>query len=211
MKSLRANHAYHWLRVFGLIDGDGRDTNEAAALAMDGVHVLPVPTIENLFLHPAILPEMAAAIAALQGGEDGATRLAGVQAILPALFSQFRQEIVGRRAAWTVNRKLSEMKVSAREVIDGKKTIPELSVAAAVVAQEQFFDALVASAEPLDAAYRLPIKNTGIPAAMVKRLGFTSFKEFRSAVLHQIAVGTPAGERIKNTLESVLPVLQLNT
>ncbi|MDI9312976.1 MAG: AAA family ATPase [Limnohabitans sp.] len=57
-KALNKNKRFHKVKCFGLIDRDGLETNVINSLKEDGIFVLPLAIIENLFLHPTIAEEV---------------------------------------------------------------------------------------------------------------------------------------------------------
>jgi hypothetical protein len=72
VRSLRAIETLHWLDAFGIVDRDGRSEEEVARLRAEGIHVLPVPTVESLYYHPQairLVAERQAAIFGCDGSE----------------------------------------------------------------------------------------------------------------------------------------------
>ncbi len=62
VSALEGNGAYHWLKVAGIVDRDGREQIEILALTGKGIFTLPVPTIENIFCVKEIVRAMAQAM-----------------------------------------------------------------------------------------------------------------------------------------------------
>lgn len=52
VRSLRGIEKLHWLDAFGIVDRDGRSEEDIAGLRAEGIHVLPVSTVESLYYHP---------------------------------------------------------------------------------------------------------------------------------------------------------------
>lgn len=50
VRTFRSQQQYHGIEAYGLIDYDGRPSDEVSVLAKNGVHVLNVAIIENLFI-----------------------------------------------------------------------------------------------------------------------------------------------------------------
>lgn len=55
VKALKASYELHHLEIYGIIDRDRRVENEITELLNDGIYVLEVAEVENLFLTPEIL------------------------------------------------------------------------------------------------------------------------------------------------------------
>ncbi|MBD2435813.1 DUF4435 domain-containing protein [Nostoc sp. FACHB-110] len=55
VKALKASHQLHHLNIYGIIDRDRRVEDEITELLNDGIYVLEVAEVENLFLTPEVL------------------------------------------------------------------------------------------------------------------------------------------------------------
>lgn len=207
VRSLSRNSDYHWLTAVGIIDGDGRDESERASLAQDQIHCLPVPTIENLFLHLTVLEKMADAAHELQGGDTGSQRLVKLNELIKKLLTESRSDIVTRRLVWEANRLLSGQKLSFQSVENGKSSFDAIDLQPLRNRIEAEFDAAVNVSSPTSALSQLPVKSTKIPKPVAKILGFENFDALKRAVLKQIESGSDAGHAIKTALKVGLPIL----
>ncbi len=210
VRSLSSNSDYHWLTAVGIIDGDGRDESERSRLAQDHIYCLPVPTIENLFLHPAVLENMAIAAHELQGDDNGTERLAKLNEQLPALLADSKLDVVARRVVWEGNRLLSDRKLSVKAVKKGQLVFDAIDFSLLRTRIENEFDTTVNASKPVYALNKLPIKNTSIPKPVAEALGFDNFVKYKRAVLKQIESGSDAGIAIKEALKATLPNLPEN-
>jgi hypothetical protein len=81
----RAGEGFHWLRAFGIADGDGYSADQIEMKRRIGVYALPFYSVEAIYFHPRIVEKIAIRQADLTG--DDATVLfraaldAGVAAI----------------------------------------------------------------------------------------------------------------------------------
>jgi ABC-type cobalamin/Fe3+-siderophores transport system ATPase subunit len=205
VRALANNGNYHWLHSAGLIDRDGRGEEERSALAADRIFSLPVPTIENLFLHPDLLKQMAAQIHELKGGADGTQRIEQLKAELPSLLRHSKNEIILKRLVWEANRRNSEQKVSARSIQDGQAEIPRIDLQEIKRRLETAYDSATSSDVSLDVLLHLPVKNSRLPTQIAKLLGYDNAKDYMRAVLRQIEIGSPAGKTMLETLRAIMP------
>jgi energy-coupling factor transporter ATP-binding protein EcfA2 len=209
VKALGSHNDYHWLRVAGIIDGDGRGIDQAQAFAGQNLYTIPVPTIENLFLHANVLSEMADAAHELFAGQTGGQRIASVEAILPGTLSRARDEIIARRIVWTAQRLATTNMVSVKNVKNGSATEVSAIDLAPIRAQAEAEFANAVGEEPTIASLQtLPIKATSVPQDVVTVLGFSGFDLYKQAVLGQIEADTPRGRAIKAALQPILPQIQ---
>ena len=85
VEGARGAEDYHWLRVFGIVDGDGNSPEQIKAKEKKGVYVLPVYSVEAIYYHTKILKQVALKQADSLGEDASAmfnaTIRAGVDAI----------------------------------------------------------------------------------------------------------------------------------
>lgn len=207
VSALTQNAAYHWLTIAGLIDGDGRATDEIEALAKKGVFALSVPTIENIFVHNAVVAEMADAAGKLHGGLTGEQRMLEIERKLKPLIEEHKGDLISRRVAWAANRALVAMKISVDDARNGLSSIPSIDVDAIRNVVTAEFNKAVEEGSIFDVVQRLPIKNTKIPSAIADIAGFGNFKKYARAVLAQIETGSEIGQRVLSVIRDALPAL----
>lgn len=205
--ALSENEAYHWLRVAGLVDGDGRSEDEKATLASKQVYTLPSPTIENVFLYKEIVLEMANAAYELFGGETVDQRMTKVEAEVRKAFENGKIDIVARRATWAANRALEASKVAFSEVKGGLRVIPEINVECIMKHTEAEFNDALEKSTVFEALAVMPIKNTNIPSLISKAIGYDNSKKYFRSVLKQIEIGSVRGSIILDVLKAHLPEL----
>jgi energy-coupling factor transporter ATP-binding protein EcfA2 len=207
VKALSRSDEYHWLIVAGLIDADGRSAEEKDSLLEESVYALPSPTIENIFLNPFVISEMAASAADHFGGPSAEARIESAVEALRICLVDGMDEIIARRTAWEVNRRISGLKVSVREVREGADLAGPIDILGAKADIETELNEIVSEGISLSLLTKLPIKNSPIPTKISKSLGYHSFTEYKSAVLRQIEIGTAHGKNIKSWLKSAIPTV----
>ena len=205
VKQLSRHQDFHWLKVAGVIDRDGRQSEEAEALATLGVYALSVPTIENLFLHPCVLSEMADAAHDLFAGLTGPERIAAVEAMLPDALLRSKDEMIARRVVWEAQRISTSNMVSVKDIKDGTYEIPAINLTVVRTRVEAIYQNAVGTNPTIDSLQALPIKATLVPSEVVRTIGYPSFSLYKQAVLGQIEGKTPRGVIIQKALSAILP------
>jgi ABC-type ATPase involved in cell division len=81
VRVLRQNGAYAWLSVSGMIDNDGRNSDEKEAFQAEDIYCVDAPTIENLFMHHSIIEIMAIEVHKFFGGATPEQRLEEIKKI----------------------------------------------------------------------------------------------------------------------------------
>lgn len=83
---VRAGEGLHWLRAFGITDGDGYEPDQIRVKKNRGVYVLPFYSVEAIYFHPRIIERIVDRMA-LINGEDASSLIdkaiaAGVAAVI---------------------------------------------------------------------------------------------------------------------------------
>ena len=82
---VRAGEGFHWLRAFGIADGDGYAPDQIQVKRDKGVYALPFYSVEAIYFHPQIIKRIAARMGAIKGDDTSAliekALTAGVAAI----------------------------------------------------------------------------------------------------------------------------------
>ncbi|WP_439533714.1 AAA family ATPase [Polymorphobacter sp.] len=205
VKALAKNGSFHWLHTAGIIDRDGRAPDEQAALALERIFCLPVPTIENMFLHPQLLEIMADLIHQLTGGASGPDRMAALRGQIPTMLHDKKREFVVKRLVWEANRRNDAQKISPRSVKEGQQEIPAIDLNMIRSTLEDDFDTVMAGHDVLAAIQEIPLKI--LANQIVQCLGYNNFGQYASSVLSHLERQTPVGNVILDSLRAALPVL----
>jgi ABC-type cobalamin/Fe3+-siderophores transport system ATPase subunit len=205
VKALENSTSYHWVKPHGLIDRDGRDASEISALQAEGIYSLPVPTVENIYIHPAVIRIMAERIFAMYGGKSPKERVSDADQAARSALKKAKSEIVSRVVVWKANRYLSSKKTSVKSIKAGQKLISSLDLEPIRKDSSLEFDELLEDIRFLRPAYRLPVKNTGVPNDVAKALGYPNFDVFRTAVITAVESRTADGLRLSRVLRDALP------
>lgn len=204
VRSLRSNLRFHRFEISGLVDGDGRGAKECEKLSGDAVFVLPTPTVENLFFHPVVMSQMAKEAHAFRGGDSADQRMeAALNAALEHV-ERHADDIVDKRVVWRVNRMLSERKISAKDV-RALANIEAIDIAKVVAIEEEAVRGIIGNRDANRQLWSMPLKNTGVPSAVCKALGYTNFAEYKAAVVRHLEAKSISGELILRALREVLP------
>ncbi len=68
----RAGDGFHWLRAYGIADGDGYDEQQIESKRHGGVYALPFYSVEAIYFHPEVISRIAARQTAILGGNSAA-------------------------------------------------------------------------------------------------------------------------------------------
>ena len=85
VEGARGAEDYHWLRVFGIVDGDGYSPEQIKVKEKKGIYVLPVYSVEAIYYHTDILQQIALKQADSLGEDESAMFDAAIRAGVDAI------------------------------------------------------------------------------------------------------------------------------
>lgn len=209
VKMLRDLDAEHWLKPYGLIDGDGRDTNERTKLQAQNIYILPCPSIENLFFLPEVVNCFVEAISDYKGRPTATVINKRLNDACSLAAIKHRDEIVSLRLSWALERELSARKMGPKDLLNTNSDEIIISLQALKSGVSQSIDAIISKKSWKTILFRLPIKRTGLPNSAAKALGAASFDEYRTAILRQIEIESVSGLAALKALQRIMPSLPL--
>ena len=179
---LRSSASYHWVEGRGIVDRDGRDDDERAALKEKGILVLPVHEIESLYYLPMLISAVAAQQAAIQEGDPTELLQSAVDAALGALAEPGTAErLAATLSAQMVARRAAASLPDAKALEAGAKTV--------TFEVESPFETLLFSFRQCLAEKNLeqlvaefPIRETALRTRVAKALGFIDCDKYEAAV-----------------------------
>ena len=142
VRALRGNTKLHHLEIVGIIDRDRRSDEEIRALERDGIYVLDVAEVENLFCTPEIL-----ALSSKCLKRDARTDF---EEIIKLAFERLNSELetqISMRVSAEVKYRLNlfDAKAKGQSAIDSalRKTVTEIDTSILYSEAESLFSALI--------------------------------------------------------------------
>ena len=182
VRGLRSTDSTHWVQAYGIIDGDARPKEQAAALAADGLFVLPFYSVESIYYHPRFVKAVSKRLKGTEG------EVYAEQCLRDAVRSVSTH--VDRLASRASEKIVRQMIESHRPTFDAVASLAPINVSvdvAAVVREEA--DALRACIEKQDwlgIAKRYPVRETPALSMISRGIGFANSRSYESAVLQML-------------------------
>lgn len=179
---LATSTAYHWVEGRGVVDRDGRDEDESAALREKGILVLSVHEVESLYYLPLLVTELASQQAALLERDAAELVDLALSAGLAALGSPGTGErLASAVAAQVVARTAVTALPDAAALASGaeeaafkiKSPFPALLERFQRLLVEKDFEQLVRS---------FPVRETALRNGVATALGFRTVANYEAAV-----------------------------
>lgn len=178
---IRAAESMHWLRAFGIVDGDGRPEEELARLAERGIHMLRSYSIESIYYSPELQSHVARRQAAVVDG-DAEARLADAKKAALRVLEPHKQRLSEKVAEKSVREAVLKRLPSHQEVATGTPFKVEINVASVVQAEANRFARALAAGDLADLITRYPVRETQALAEIAVRLGFQNRAQYEAAV-----------------------------
>ncbi|BCW68461.1 hypothetical protein NicSoilB4_32240 [Arthrobacter sp. NicSoilB4] len=197
---LNLSGEFHWVQAVGIVDGDGRSSNERASLEARGIGVLGVCEIENLYYLPQIIEAVAQKQTAILGG-DASTYVD--QAKANALGSLGKDQTLERLAKKLAKDEVARTLIAhmPNEVSDDAVNISFPSPYASILQQLQKMH----SADDLEALVRAtPVRDTELRSQVARALDFQSYRNYQKAGLVCIRESKELAESLRQDVSGIL-------
>jgi hypothetical protein len=182
VRGIRAAENLHWLRVFGVVDSDGRSKEEIDRLRLDGIYAVPAYSVEALYYHPEIQRRVAQRHSAVVGGNP-TDRLSYAKDQALAAVNEHSVRLCEKVAEKTIRADVLKRIPGKNEIKDGKPIQVEIEVAAVVREERDRLDAMLAKNDLAAIITRYPIRETSALTRIAEQLGFKDREQYESAVL----------------------------
>lgn len=187
----RAGEGFHWLRAFGIADGDGYAPDKIEAKRQNGVYALPFYSVEAIYFHPRIVEWIAGRHADVIGEDAAALTQDAITAAVQAVADQ--TERLSRKATKKAVRKHIEEQIPNDEALLAGQEITVVNDGAAIhAARKAELDAAVLAKDWEAILTRCPIRESPALGNISFALGFQNIKDYEKAVRHLLATDQDA-------------------
>lgn len=187
----RAGEDFHWLRAFGIADGDGFAPDQIEAKRQRGVYALPYYSVEAIYFHSEVIRSIATRQADVLGGEaaDVARRAIerGVEGV--AGHTERLSRNVSKKA---VRKLIMEQIPNDDDLLEGQEidvtnTGPDIHAA-----RKAELDTAVAAQEWDTILTRCSVRECEARENIIVELGFRRIADYEQAVRHMLTVDEEA-------------------
>ncbi len=187
----RAGEGFHWLRAFGIADGDGYALDQITAKRERGVYALPFYSVEAIYFHPRIIEWIATRQAAVSGEDAGELARAALAAGVAAVSGH--TERLGRKVAKKAVRKLiMEQIPNDDELLAGRQVVIDNNATEIRATRKAELDAAEANGDWESILTKCPVRESSALADIATALGFRKIEDFEKAVRHLLTVDNDA-------------------
>lgn len=202
----RAGEGFHWLRAFGIADGDGFDPDQIAAKRERGTYVLPFYSVEAIYFHPQIVEWIAARNAAVTGDDAGVLTEAALNAGIAAVAGH--TERLSQKVAKKAVRKFIQDQLPSDDDLLAGQEVEVVNNAPAIHAERKAeLDAAVQAADWLTIVTRCPVRESPAIGNIAAALGFQRVDDYEKAVRHLISTDDNALAFVRGLFDNLFDQL----
>ena len=199
---LQAGESFHWLEVFGIIDGDGFDESDRAEKRERGIYALPYYSVEAIYFHPWIIKMIATRKAEALGGDAETLETDAIAAGVDAIsrHTDRLSEKVAKKTAW---KKVIEQLPNDEDLFAGEDIkIANYAPAIHKARKVELETAIKAGDwETILTAY--PVRETEALGAISTALRFLKIKDYEIAVRHLLSDDPAALEFVQGLFDGL--------
>lgn len=208
VKGSRAGEPFHWLRAFGIIDGDGLSSEQIDEKREKGVYALPYYSVEAIYFHPEVVEKIATKQVEVTGGD--AKKLCqralrkGVDAIKPNI------ERLSLKVTKKMVRKLVEDNIpNDDELLAGKPINIENNAPIIQKKRQKELDTAVKENDWETILSSYPVRESSALSEISSCLGFQKVKKYESAVRHLLSTDEEALRFVRGLFGDLVSQLEV--
>jgi hypothetical protein len=187
----RAGEEFHWLRAFGIADGDGFDQDQVEEKRRQGVYAMPFYSVEAIYFHPEIIGRIASRQADVVGGDPAEVAAKAISHGVRGISSH--TERLSKNVAKKAARKMiMEQIPNDDELLEGQEVTITNFAPHIHAARKEELDAAVIQNDWLVILTRCSIRECGARNDIIGALGFRTISDYEKAVRHLLTVDPDA-------------------
>ncbi len=182
VRAIRGAEDLHWLRVFGIVDSDGRPKEEINQLKNDGIYAVPAYSVEALYYHPEIQHRIAVRHSAVVGG-NADDRITNAKQQALAAIDEHAERMSQKVAEKTIRGDVLKQLPGKHQIEEGNPIDIDIDVAGVVGAEHDRLKAAVGENDLAALISRYPVRETPALGRIAEQLAFQDREQYEAAVL----------------------------
>ena len=176
----------HWAEAYGIIDSDGRSSEESDLLKGKGIFAIDCYSIESLYYHPSVI-ELVANRMANVDGSDANERIKNATNSAIEQLKPHRERLCQRIATRKLREFVARNMPDTESITDRKDISIQVPISEYLKKEESIFDDAITSEDYISLLLRYPLRETPALGCIAKKLGFSTRKQYEAAVLKTCA------------------------
>lgn len=204
----RGAESFHWLDVFGIVDGDGFTSDQVQVKRSNGVYALPFYSIEAIYFHPTIIRGVAERQSGVSGGnasELAETALAaGVNAI-----KDETERLSLKTAKKSIRKLIIDQIPNDNDLLRGQPLTIQNDALAILEKQKSELDDAVARGDWEAILPRCAVRESSALGDIATALGFPNIQAYEKAVRHLLTTDEKILSFLRSLFEDLSEQLEI--
>ena len=183
---VRAGEGFHWLRAFGIADGDGYETDRIQGKRDNGVYLIPFYSVEAIYFHPQIIKRIAAQMADVKGDDASTLTKKALSAGIAAI-TNHTERLSRKVAKKSVRKLITEQIPNDDDLLGGHLVTLQNDANVILATRQKELDAAVASGDWETILTKCPVRDSSALADISTALGFPIKRDYEKSVRHRLA------------------------
>lgn len=177
----RAGEGFHWLRAFGIADGDGYGAEHIEAKRRNGVYAIPFYSVEAIYFHPQIISRIAARQAEVSGDDANELAQRAIAAGVAAV-AEHTGRLSAKVAKKAVRKLILDQLPNDDQLMDGVEVSVDNNAQDIHAARKAELDEAVRRNDWETLLTKCPVRETAALGSIAGSLGFRKIEDFEKAV-----------------------------
>ena len=203
----RAGEGFHWLRVFGIIDGDGYGEEEIQGKRERGVYAVPFYSVEAIYFHPRIIGWIAERQANVSGKDASElTRVAlkkGIDAI-----SGHTERLSRKVVKKSIRKRIIGQIPNDDDLLTGQPITIESTAKETLAERVRELDAAVERGDWEEILTMCSVRESEALSAISKTLRFSTIKDYEDAVRYLLETKKKSLDFVRGLFHDLFEKLQ---
>ncbi|MYA44424.1 MAG: ATP-binding protein [Gemmatimonadetes bacterium] len=180
---VRAGESLHWLRAFGIVDGDGNEARSGSSGSSTGVYALPFYAVEAVYYHPRIIEWIAGRQAVVTGEKSSQLTRTALSAGVAAI-SGDTQRLARNASKKLVREQVYRAIPNDDDLLRGEPVTVPNNANVVLAERTRDLDDAVANCDWEALLAKCPVRESRALAVISSSLGFRNRSEYERAVRH---------------------------
>ncbi len=187
----RAGEGFHWLRAFGIADGDGYAPDQIQSKRDKGVHALPYYSVEAIYFHPQLIEWIAFRQADVTGDDESEMTKRALAAGISAI-NGHTERLSEKVAKKSVRKLILEQIPNDDDLLSGRQVTIQNDAKTMCAERKSELDAALAGSDWETILTKCPVRESSALADISTALGFRKVEDYEKAVRHLMTVDSEA-------------------
>ncbi|MEH6790947.1 AAA family ATPase [Parasphingorhabdus sp.] len=188
---VKAGEGFHWLRAFGIADGDGYQPEQLHSKLERGIYLVPYYSVEAIYFHSQIIAWVSERKAESSGGDPTAMSSVAIAAGV-AEIKDHTERLSRNTAKKSVRKLILEQIPNDDQLLIGSNLNIQNDAATICGSRKAELDTAVAGGDWETILRTCSVRESGALLKITAALGFRTISDYEKAVRHLLSVDKTA-------------------